>query len=584
VATPRKRVLSPLSDSRSVAAIASLQELQGATTSAMMNPTPTPNPIRPTNGHVRTRSAGDVPKVPQISKEMQRRPLLRRISSMSNILSTDSSAPSEFGYGCITANESSTMSSVPSRHRSVSLKSVTSFLSRLSSRVDGISSDGSEPAAHVSPAPTSSHILLHSRSSSYESASVASEEAEGNSLGRLFRKRNASAATRLKKPKPRLPALSRLTIDPYRSFSAGQIPTKLEGTVSASSAMHDLGDYSRSPTYHSAATSFPSTPPYHTASEGDVRETESSHMASTQDFPQVPTSSTSDTLFVTASNFTSSDAWMAHFSAASRPTSPKAPSSRRRPYSGPSTLSSSHTFSHLFNVDSTSFPVVAADKTSSLTSVQANVGSPKLSIFSAVPEITSSLGATQVDSINQTTGSESPMLTIDLSGEMETQSVDYPLVPPPSVNIPPPDSPRLFGDAASTLITNSTLGVAATASTDPSPPGIPDQLPVNEISTQLDITNSIQEVLQPTRFASVRDGDAEYEMTLVQPISLSTPSVARKPPPLLPSEAPYRKRVISRRRSDDSLLHSRIFLPSRQPSIRSIIPNVCIQHSTEVHH
>jgi hypothetical protein len=205
----------------------------------------------------------------------------------------------------------------------------------------------------------------------------------------------------------------------------------------------------------------------------------------------------------------------------------------------------------------------------------ANVGSTRLTTVSTAEDGVSSADATLGGPLTQVDMPET-IPVVELSREMETQSYDYPPVPPPSVDNLPPTSLRLFGEAISTPRANSTLGVAATTSAQASPPNTLHQMLPNEIFTQPDVTNSIQEVLPPTRFGLLRNGCTEYEITRVQSTTPSAPSVLREPRPLLPSEEPFRrrvvpKRVVSRQKSDSSL-HSSVFLPS----ILSVIPNVSI--------
>ena len=519
--------------------------------------------LRPAS-HNRTRSTGDVPTSQGSIADMPWYSL-KGTSSMSSISRTPLSVNAESGR--LSMDGSSTMSSVPPRRRSVSLKSVASFFSGRNSRPNKLSStteSESSRSAPTSPAPSKSRRRLLSRSSSRGDESIPSEPAERGSLG-LFNK-TGEVNSKLRKPKPRIQALARLIIDTHRSSSDGGI-TEDSGRKVTSSLKMDLSvDHSSgSAAYQTAANSLPSTPLYYTASEGDL---------SPQNRLPISTSTPDDSLFVTASDITSSDAWMAHFSAASRPTSPRVPLSPRgqtqSTFSSPKsrTMSSSNSFMTFFDRTSTPLPVPTAAGASSSTSPEEVAGS--------MQDTTSTVERTIEGVASEMDQRETSVLTVDQHSDGFTNdSVEQPRVPPPTNASSPYDTLLPLDDTLSRPRSYMTFSLYAHAS---------QPLSLNEASTyshytQLNFTESLPEVAaEPPTFSSMINGDIEYEVTLVQSGSPSQSTVTPRPAPVLDPPHPSRRRVIPRRTaqrpSSDILLNSSVFLPSRQPSIHTTVPNV----------
>jgi hypothetical protein len=344
---------------------------------------PTNSPRR-SNGHSRTRSTGDMPLTSASSQGSQFRPNLRRIASLTSLVSTPRSPRTDSEY--ITAKEgSSTLSSISTRHRTLSLKGLSSLLSGRSSRNDGLSST-KEPTSVADDIAslTPSHNPSTSLARSYNIHPSPSLQPDGTSDSQA----RSLLGIRVRKPKPRLPRLRPASLTSYRSFSDGSVPTlsspnDLEvHTPNSASAFAWTRAQLRSPVPQTHTDHHSLFPLFQTAEDAgaadDSSVTNASYVTALQSFREAPMSPVSggDSIYITASRFTSSDAWMAHLNANSV-YSERAMTSPPQPF-----LQSSQQSSETL---SSPVPALTLDRASSLFSVQATAASP-----SSQPDITTS--------------------------------------------------------------------------------------------------------------------------------------------------------------------------------------------------
>lgn len=335
---------------------------------------------RRSDSHDRTRSTGDMPT----SSTSHFRPRLRRIVSLTSLGSSPRSPRTETEYA--TPREGrSTPSSIPNRRRTISIKSLSSLLTGRSSRTDrpqesiatrdDVSISASTPSRVVSLSLTESqdrHDTTHG--STTHNLVIGSPESRSQT----------SPQPRMRKQKPRLPRLGRLSLVSYRSFSDGSVPTLSKDSdssaLTSASSLAWLRAGLHSPARQSTESQTLSSM-YHTAESGgqadDSSVTNASYVTASESFRGGSTSPTSEnSIYVTASKFTSSDAWVTHLNASSPTTSPRRPRHSHSPVVATSPFSSPMRFSRgSSKMLSTPVPSLTSDKGSSIFSIQPTIGS-----------------------------------------------------------------------------------------------------------------------------------------------------------------------------------------------------------------
>lgn len=253
---------------------------------------------RQINAHSRTRSTGDLPTGRWDRPSLSPKPLMRRISSLSNI---SLSSPNEVSISRMESAASSTISTPSRRHRTISLRSIASLITGLTSRADTPTlSEQSNPAMVATPSrliPASDHVSGNSTpllSNTTPDAQLPSSQKGKSHLLRLVHLRSHNHSN--------------------RSFSDSSIPTLTttkRSSVSLSSSSTRTGQLPSESGRVTGAHSF------HTAFEGNESSGDASNSAyfsldgsTERAVPETPT----DIPFVTASWFTSSDAWLSHLS------------------------------------------------------------------------------------------------------------------------------------------------------------------------------------------------------------------------------------------------------------------------------